>query len=100
MSDPTRDPRSHRRNLITAVAAHRVQVFDGSNVVLDDAIAIGAPATPTPSGTFYVIDVVTAPNPNMSYGSAALALSGQLKTLEAFAATDDQIGIYGTPDAS
>jgi lipoprotein-anchoring transpeptidase ErfK/SrfK len=59
-------------------------------------IAIGAPDTPTPTGSFYVTDLLDNENDNGAYGPFALGLSAHSDTLSEFAGGDGQIGMHGT----
>jgi hypothetical protein len=48
-------------------------------------VAIGRPSTPTPTGEFYVTDLVPSVNPAGGYGPIALALNGYSEVMDAFA---------------
>jgi lipoprotein-anchoring transpeptidase ErfK/SrfK len=79
------------------LAAHEVTVLNGSQVVLQSQAVIGTPATPTPTGTFYVTDPVDLrSHPNGSYGAFALGLSGYSNVLMSFNGGPGQIAIHGT----
>ena len=79
------------------LAAHELTVLNGSQVVLQSQTVDGAPATPTPHGTFYVTDPVDLrSHPNGSYGAYALGLSGYSEVLMHFNGGPGQIAIHGT----
>ncbi len=79
------------------LTAHEVTVLNGSQVVLQTQAVIGTPATPTPTGTFYVTDPVDLrTHPNGSYGAFALGLSGYSNVLMSFNGGPGQIAIHGT----
>ena len=59
-------------------------------------VAIGNGDTPTPIGTFYLIELLRPSNPNGAYGPFAYGLSGYSETLESFNGGDGVIGIHGT----
>jgi lipoprotein-anchoring transpeptidase ErfK/SrfK len=82
------------------LAARRLTVFDGDEVVLETPVAVGAPDAPTPTGTFALIDRLQSPDPNSPYGPFALGLSAHSDTFSEFAGGDGQIGIHGTDDPS
>lgn len=82
------------------LGAHRLRVFQDSDVVLEDTVAVGAPRTPTPVGKFFVRALLRAPNPNTVYGPFAFGLSGHSDVLEQFNGGDGEVGIHGNNDAS
>lgn len=75
-------------------AAHKLAVLNLGQVVLEAPVAVGAPATPTPTGIFYVTDPV--PGDGGSYGPWALGLSGYSEALESFGGGPPQIALHGT----
>ena len=76
----------------------QVTVFDGDDVVLRAPVAIGVEPTPTPGGTFYLLELLETPDPNGAYGPLAFGLSGFSETLTSFAGGDGQLGLHGTND--
>ncbi len=71
----------------------------GGEVVLTTPIATGAPETPTPTGRFYVTDLLDTPDSG-GYGPFAIGLSAHSDTLSEFGGGDGQIGVHGTADPS
>jgi lipoprotein-anchoring transpeptidase ErfK/SrfK len=82
------------------LGAHRITVNDGATVLLQEPIAIGKAATPTPPGTYYLRVLLQAPNPNTVYGPYAYPLSGHSEVLTSFNGGDGELGIHGNNDAS
>jgi lipoprotein-anchoring transpeptidase ErfK/SrfK len=82
------------------LAARRLTVTDGGDVVLETEAAIGAGATPTPVGAFFVTDKLVTEDPTGPYGPYALGLSAHSEVLTDFAGGDGQVGIHGTDDPS
>jgi lipoprotein-anchoring transpeptidase ErfK/SrfK len=80
------------------VAARHLVVTDGGRVVLDTPVAVGAPGTPTPTGTFFVVDKLATGQPDGAYGPFAFGLSAHSEVLTEFAGGDGQVGIHGTSD--
>ena len=70
------------------------------DIVLETPIAIGAPDAPTPTGRFFVTDLLETGDPEDDYGPFAAGLSGYSKELTEFAGGEGQIGIHGTNDPS
>ncbi len=80
--------------------AHHLTVFNGDAVLLTDTVAVGLPATPTPTGTYYIRVLLKAPDPNTVYGPYAYGLSGHSDALNTFAGGDAEVGIHGNNDTS
>jgi L,D-transpeptidase catalytic domain len=70
------------------------------STVLDTPIAIGTPDNPTPTGRFYVTDLLDTPNDAGAYGPFALGLSAHSDTLSEFGGGDGQVGVHGTNQPS
>jgi hypothetical protein len=60
--------------------------------------AIGTPSTPTPTGKFYVTDLVATGDPSGPFGWFAFGLSGHQPNLPAGWGGGDQLAIHGTND--
>lgn len=87
-------------HITVELGAHRLRALDGERVLLESDVAVGAPATPTPVGDYYIVALLKAPNPNTVYGPYAYGLSGHSEVLETFAGGDAEVGIHGNNDAS
>ena len=73
-------------------------LHDGQ-VRFETTAAIGSEEFPTPTGAFFVTDVLDSPDDG-PYGNFAIGLSGRSVQLTDFAGGDGQIGIHGTNDPS
>jgi lipoprotein-anchoring transpeptidase ErfK/SrfK len=82
------------------LAAHRITVFDHLGVLYRGPVAVGKPATPTPTGHYFIRVLMEAPNPNTVYGPYAYGLSSHSDALTTFEGADAEIGIHGNNDAS
>ncbi len=82
------------------LAAHRITVSTPDRVIYTGPVAVGAPATPTPTGQFSIRVLVQAIDPTTVYGPYAYGLSSHSETLESFNGGDAEIGIHGNNDAS
>ena len=89
-----------RYHITVELGAHRLQAFDGDTVLLESTVAVGAPATPTPTGDYYIVAVLKAPSSDTQYGPYAFGLSGPSGGLEGFTGGDAEVGIHGNNDAS
>jgi len=79
---------------------HQITVFHGAQVAYQGPVAVGAPGTPTPTGTFYLRVLLRSPDPNSAYGPYAYGLSAHSDVLTSFNGGDGEIGIHGNDDAS
>ena len=88
---------SHRLEI--DLAARTLRWLDDGEVILETPVAIGAPEYPTPTGQFFVTDLLDTGDGASDYGPFAAGLSG-FSVLTEFAGGDGQIGIHGTNDPS
>lgn len=94
-ADVTATPTTVRIDVF--LADHTLVLSDGAAVLLTTTVAVGAPASPTPLGLFYVTDPFDySHNPTGVYGAAALGLSGYSEVLTSFDGAAPQIAIHGT----
>jgi lipoprotein-anchoring transpeptidase ErfK/SrfK len=88
----------HDFHIEVQVGAHKLTVFQGSDVVLEETVAVGASATPTALGSFYTTGLVESHQ--AAYGPYAYPLSGYSEVLYEFGGGEGQMGIHGTNDPS
>jgi lipoprotein-anchoring transpeptidase ErfK/SrfK len=77
------------------LSRRRLTFFRAGRRVLDIPVAIGAPATPTPSGRFYVNQRLIPTDPSGPYGPGALGISAFSNVLTGWA-QGGPIAIHGT----
>jgi lipoprotein-anchoring transpeptidase ErfK/SrfK len=82
------------------VSERRLDLYERNVLTRSTKIAVGAGATPTPHGEFYLAELLQPPDPNGVYGPYAFGLSGFSETLNRFAGGDGVVGIHGTNDPS
>lgn len=80
------------------LGAHRITVWDGASVVLRAPAGIGKAMTSTPTGLYFVTDLLRPPDAGGLYGPYALGLSAYSERLNEFRGGPGQIGIHGTND--
>jgi len=87
--------------IVIGLAPHRITVFNGSSVVLDERIGLGAGGTPTPTGLFYIKELFKPPNAAGAYGPYAYGLSAFSDVLFSFGGGPGTVGVHGTnePDS-
>ena len=82
------------------LVAHKLTVSSGSRVVISVPIGEGRSALPTPTGTYFIVDLLRQPDPTGEYGPYAFGLSAFSDVLKSFGGGPGQIGLHGTSDPS
>jgi lipoprotein-anchoring transpeptidase ErfK/SrfK len=81
--------------IVVDLSAKRVTLFDHGRRVLSSKAAIGAPATPTPTGSFYVNQRLIPTDKNGPFGPGALGVSAFSNVLTGWT-QGGPIAIHGT----
>ncbi|HET9102223.1 MAG TPA: L,D-transpeptidase [Solirubrobacteraceae bacterium] len=89
-----------RWHLSVSLSARRLTVADGRRTVARWRIAVGAPASPTPTGTFQVTDRLRTGNPSGPYGCCVLALSAVAPHAIQGWTGGNRVAIHSTPETS
>jgi hypothetical protein len=84
--------------LKVSLRTHRLSVFLNGRVMQRYRVAIGAPASPTPSGRFAVTDRLSTGDPSGPYGCCILALSAKAPHAIQGWSGGDRIAIHSTPE--
>jgi hypothetical protein len=84
-----------RSRIVVDVSARRLTVYDKERAVFGTKTAVGAPATPTPLGRFYVNQRFREPDPNGPYGWAAIGISAFSEVLTGWP-QGGPVAIHGT----
>jgi len=92
--------RSDPYSVLIDLGEHRLIVRHAARRVLEVPVGVGRAATPTPSGLYYVAELLRQPDPSGTYGPWAFALSAHSSVLAHFGGGDGQVGIHGTDDPS
>jgi lipoprotein-anchoring transpeptidase ErfK/SrfK len=79
-----------------SLSAHTVTLLRSLLPVHTWSAAVGAAGTPTPTGLFYVTDLLRPPSPAGPYGPYAFGLSAYSRVLTSFGRGRGQIGLHGT----
>ncbi len=89
---------THDYRIEVQVSAHKLTVWKGSRVFLEDKVGVGAPATPTTVGRFYTTALFETASSQPMFGPYAYPLSGYSEVLYDYAGGEGQMGIHGTND--
>jgi lipoprotein-anchoring transpeptidase ErfK/SrfK len=82
--------------LVISMAEHRLDVEYEGRRIARHPVGVGKVATPTPTGTYFVTELIQPPNPAGAYGPYAFGLSAFSNTLKTFAGGPGQLGLHGT----
>jgi len=91
---------THDYRIDVQVSAHKLTVWKGDRVFLEDTVSVGSPATPTALGRFYTTGLFETARTQPFYGPYAYPLSGWSEVLFDFDGGEGQMGIHGTDDPS
>jgi lipoprotein-anchoring transpeptidase ErfK/SrfK len=83
-------------HIVVDIAARQLTLYSDNVPVFETPVAPGAPASPTPTGVFFVTFVVRVTTPADVYGPYALGLSAFSNTYFSFDGGPGQIAIHGT----
>jgi hypothetical protein len=76
--------------------SHRLTLRKNGRLVASFPAAVGRSLLPTPTGRYYLVDLLKQPDPNGPYGPYAFGTSAFSKVLYHFGGGPGQIGIHGT----
>ena len=99
----TVDLETHNYRAVVELGAHRITVWKGNEVLLQEPVGVGASGrTPTTKGLFYTIELYPVlPSQQAAYGPWAFALSGYSEVLTSFGdGGTGVLGLHGTGDPS
>ena len=82
--------------VVVLLRSHRMIVFDGRRAILRAPIGVGRAVSPTPSGRYFITDLLEPRDPAGVYGPYAFGLSAYSNVYTTFAGGDGQIGLHGT----
>ena len=83
-------------HIVVNLGARTVTLYTAGKQVFQSSVAVGAPDAPTPTGHFFVTEVLQITDPGDAYGPYALGLSGFSNTYYSFDGGPGQIAIHGT----
>lgn len=92
--------RSNPYRVRVDLTEHRLTVFRGARAIVKRRIGVGRALSPTPTGRYYITDLIKAEDPTQVYGPYAFGLSGHSPVYTTFGSGDGQIGLHGTNDPS
>ncbi|CAB4905099.1 unannotated protein [freshwater metagenome] len=85
-----------RKRIEVDLSENILRAFDGDKIVAQTTVVAGAANTQTPTGLFYVTDIVPQKNPAGAYGPFALATNGYSEMMDVFATGAPVLALHGT----
>jgi len=82
--------------IVVELGKRRVTVYDGSEVLVIAEATIGAPETPTPTGTFYVNQVQMEVDPGTERGAGLFGTSAFSEVLDIIDGGEPAVALHGT----
>lgn len=79
-----------------SLSRHRLTLFRYGRKVVTRKVGVGQSLAPTPTGRYFVTDLIKARDPSGLYGPYAFGLSGFSPVHTTFRGGEGQIGIHGT----
>ena len=87
--------RTVRTRIVVDVSSRRLTLYRNGNALLTATVAVGAPATPTPTGRYYVNQRLVPADPGGPYGPGAVGISAFSNVLTGWA-QGGPVAIHGT----
>ena len=85
-----------RSRIVVDLSERSLRLYRSGNLALQTPVAVGASATPTPRGRYFVNERYELPDARGPFGPAALGISAHSNVLEHVWVQDGPIGIHGT----
>jgi lipoprotein-anchoring transpeptidase ErfK/SrfK len=82
--------------VVVSLSSHTVQVWKGDRLVHEEPAGVGRSVMPTPTGTYYLVELLKQRDPNGIYGPYAFGTSAFSNVLYSFGGGPGQIGLHGT----
>jgi lipoprotein-anchoring transpeptidase ErfK/SrfK len=84
-----------RSRVVVDISGRRLTLYRKGRRVLRTPVAVGSPATPTPTGSYYVNQRLIPSDPSGPFGPAAIGISAYSTVLTSWA-QGGPIGIHGS----
>lgn len=82
--------------VVVSRSSHRVTVYRNGRIALSTEAAVGRSVLPTPTGTYFLSELLKQPDGNGMLGPYAFTLSAFSNVLYSYGGGPGQIGLHGT----
>ena len=82
--------------IAVSLRRHRITVWLRGRAIVRAPAAVGRPSLPTPTGVYYIVELLKQTSPSSPYGPYAFGLSAYSRVLLSFGGGPGQIGLHGT----
>jgi lipoprotein-anchoring transpeptidase ErfK/SrfK len=82
--------------LTVSLSRHRITLWKDGKAIIEQRAGVGRSVLPTPTGLYYIVELLRQPDPRGPYGPYAFGLSAHSNVLYSFGGGPGQIGIHGT----
>ncbi|HZS25065.1 MAG TPA: L,D-transpeptidase [Gaiellaceae bacterium] len=86
--------------IVVSLGRHRITVYKGRRIFYAAPAGVGRSVTSTPTGTYYLVELLEQTDPSGPYGPYAFGLSAFSKVLYSFGGGPGEIGLHGTDEPS
>lgn len=86
--------------IVVSLSGHTVTLYRGNAQVLSTPAVVGKPASPTPTGSFFVDAIIPLSYDGGPYGAGAMGVAAFSDVYETFGGGPGQIAIHGTNEPS
>ena len=86
----------HDYRIVINLDRHSLTAMRGPKVLLHTPVGVGRAVTPTPSGLYYITELLKQPDPTGLYGPYAFGLSAHSNVLHEFSGRNGILGLHGT----
>lgn len=86
----------HNYRVVIDLSNRRLSAYRGRRRLMRVAVGVGEAVTPTPTGLYFITELLKQPDNSGTYGPWAFGLSAYSNVLNEFAGADGILGIHGT----
>lgn len=90
----------NNRRVVVDLNNRIVSLYDGPSVIAQSVAVVGKASTPTPTGMYYVTDLLRLDDPTTAYGPYVLATSARSDAFDFFNGGEPIVALHGTNNPS